>query len=153
MKKFNKTITVEVEVDAIAEMLLKSMAPDYRHGEMLTEAIIGTSLEKKTIDLIYNALNGYTNEINFKIDDVVSSTEDTHYSYVEVPVESPANPEMAQQRKWQHKNVPTINAVVVDINIYADKKLQVEYDTYDSTGKVSRTKEWVNHRSYTIVPK
>ena len=138
MKKFNKTITVEVEVDAIAEMLLKSMAPDYKHGEMLTEAIIGTSLEKKTIGLIYNSLNGYTNDINFKVGDVVSSDEDTHYSYAQMPVESPANPELAQQTKWQHKNVPTVNATVVDINVYADKKLQVEYDVYDSTANPLR---------------
>ena len=71
MKKFNQTISVEIEIDQIAEKLLSEFPADYKHREIVTEAIIGTTLSNGGIGLVYNALNGYKNEINFAVDDMV----------------------------------------------------------------------------------
>ncbi len=142
MKKFNKEIEVKVSVDAIAEKLLSVMDKDFKHAELVTETIIGTSLEKgiATMGMLYNALSGYTNEINFKIGDIVSSEEDTHTTYEEV-----------EPNSWKNKSVPTTNAKVVSINLYAERKLEIEYEVRDYSGKPVTKKEWVRHTYYSIV--
>jgi hypothetical protein len=79
MKKFNKVIQVEVSVDTIAEKLLETMAPDFKHREQVVEAIIGAMVEHEELHKIaplYNALNGFSNDINFKAGDKVKLNKD-----------------------------------------------------------------------------
>ena len=75
LKKFNTVIKVEVSVDSIAEQLLSFMKPEEKHKELVTETIIGTLLHENRVGILYNALNGYTNEINFKEGDKIICTE------------------------------------------------------------------------------
>ena len=71
MKRFNKTITVEIQVDSIAQQLLSTINPEFKHREELVESIIGTALNSNSMLYIYNSLNGFTNDINFAVGDTV----------------------------------------------------------------------------------
>jgi len=81
MKKFNQIISVEVDVDNIAENLLAQFPADYKHRELLTETIIGATMDNGGIELIYAALNGYKNDIDFAVDDMVI-IKDSVYNYM-----------------------------------------------------------------------
>jgi hypothetical protein len=142
MKKFNQTIKVEVEVDMIAEKLLSEFKEDFKHREILTESIIGTALDKGTISYIYNSLNGFSGEINFKVGDVVICSETYHKAYDMV------NGEIVEVRKW----VPINICKVVEINLYSSEKLCVEFEFLTSEGKMLTTKKWVDHRKCSYLP-
>ena len=79
MKKFNKTITVQVSVDSIAEKLFAEVNEKFAHRDMLVEAIIGSSNERQ-LGFIYNSLNGYSNEVNYTVGQQVICT-DTIYDW------------------------------------------------------------------------
>lgn len=79
MKKFNKVISVEVSVDAIAQQLLKSFDPQFPHREMLTETIIGMNLNNGSLGLIYNNLAGYSNDPDFKVGQEVWTPETQYH--------------------------------------------------------------------------
>ena len=81
MKQFNQVITVEVSVDSIAQQLLKTFSSEFKHADALAETIVSTSLDKGTISFLYNSLNGYSNDINFKVGDMITCSEST-YGYV-----------------------------------------------------------------------
>lgn len=67
LKKFDKVITVEVSVDMIASQLMKAMDNNNPHAALLVNTIIGSSLSTGKIGFIYNALNGWNDEINITI--------------------------------------------------------------------------------------
>lgn len=77
MKKFNKTINIEVEVDAIAQQLLGVMSADSKHKEVIVEAIIGTGLHNSSLNVIYNALNGHRPSVNFELGEHVICSQKT----------------------------------------------------------------------------
>lgn len=135
MKKFNKTISIEVEVDTIAQMLLDSMAPDFKHRELVAEAIIGTSVESNKIDYIYNTLNGYSNEIDFKVGDNIVC-DATYYGYHE----------------GTRKNTVYGIAVVKEINLYSKEKLLIAYTKQESNGEPREATTWVSHHKCTRIP-
>lgn len=137
MKKFNQVITVEVSVDSIAEQLLKTMNPEFQHAEMLTEAIIGTALDKGTVGYIYNSLNGYTNDIDFKVGDVITCTEQT-YGYV---------PDSEDNTTYTEKRMPIGECKVIEINVYRDDKLLVEFSKRNSKGEFTTKQTWVYHKN------
>ena len=128
MKKFNQVITVEVAVDQIAMQLLETIAPDFKHRELLAESIIGSSLDAGKVSYIYNALNGYNAEINFAVGDNVYCS-DTTYQY----------------KDGNGGQLPLGNAVVLQVNEYAHCKLLIEYDHYKSSGKIVKEQKWVQH--------
>ena len=128
MKKFNKIITVEVSVDSIANLLLQSLAPDFKHKELVAEAVIATSLESNNLSYVYNALNGYSAEIDFKLGDEVMCSE-KEYQY--------ANGEQSRVELGLCK--------VIAINLYVSNKLTVEYQYQCKDGSFKTETRHVNH--------
>lgn len=140
MRKFNQVITIEVSVDAIAEQLLSAMKDDYKHKELVTESIIGSSFSAGKLGFVYNALNGYTNEIDFKVGDVIYCKDD-YYTYNEIVNGVP-------ERLGGGKRIDIGIAEVIDVNEYADKKLQIRYIvlTHNRTGfSYEYNIVWVKH--------
>ena len=139
MKKFNQVITVEVSVDNIAQQLLKTINPEFQHAEMLAETIIGTSLDKGTIGFLYNSLNGYTNDIDFKVGDVITCTEQT-YGYV-------PDTDAENNTTYSEKRMSIGDCTVVEINVYKSDKLLVEFSKLNSKGEFITKQNWVNHKN------
>lgn len=134
MKKFNQVITVEVSVDSIANLLLQSFAADFKHADIVAEAVIATAMEKDTLGYIYNALNGYPAIIDFKVnEDIVC--EAYKYSYV-----------LDQNDQREQKRVKIGAARVLEINEYSHAKLKVEYETTTKDGKGKTETSWVSHK-------
>ena len=71
LPKFDQVITIEVSVASIYDKLVSTFPEDYKHKEALAHAIIGTTKDNGSIAHIYNALNGYTNAIDFQIGDEI----------------------------------------------------------------------------------
>lgn len=139
MKKFNQVITVEVSVDSIAQQLLSTMKEDFKHSELLTEAIIASSLDKGNISYVYNSLNGFTNEIDFKIGDEIR-VKDEEYTYYT---------EKGEIVDSSVRGGGFVVGVVKDINIYKSDKLFVEMYLVDRNGSrnynIRIKTDWVNH--------
>lgn len=134
MKKFNKTISVEVSVDTIANKLVESFKDDFKHKELVTESIIGTLLNENRLSDLYNTLNGYTNEINFEPGDIVHCTEQysTHV----------LNDEGGYDRDYQKLG----NVRVDEIDIHRKHgKLKVYYKYVDIKGTTQTSYKWVSH--------
>ena len=141
MKKFNKIITVEVSVDSIAEQLLATMSPDFKHRELVTEAIIGTGVDKSTLSYVYNALNGFSPEIDFKVGDMVIS-EHTEWMY----------PTEESRTKRNSVSVAIGECKVIAIDLYTKDKLKVEYVHQNIEGKTEPKTTWVNHSKCSKIP-
>lgn len=139
MKKYNKTITVEVSVDAIAEHLLNSMDKEFKHKENVVEAIIGPALEKGTLSYIYNALYGYNNGLNFAVGEEVMCTTKEYMSYQE-----------GDGLKEGYREIGKVT--ILEIGEYKDKKLLVQYVYTDSNGKNTQKEMWVRHTSCSKIP-
>lgn len=143
MRQFNQVITVEVSVDSIAQKLLESINPEFKHAELLTEAIIGTSLDTGKISYLHNALNGYTNEIDFKVGDEIqiNDTQYTFYNKEGEIVESSV------------RGNGYVVGIVKEIDVYKSKKLFVEMyyvDRKTNNGNkeyyVETDSSWVDHK-------
>ncbi len=136
MRKFNQTISIEIEVDTIASQLLNTINPEFKHREPVVEAIIGTALNnKETLSHIYNAMNGHLPEINYKVGDVILCKSST-YMYLSEQSRAKGDSERSELGK----------CVIVDINPYRTEPLCVEYDFYHSDGSVTRDTRWVAMR-------
>ena len=122
MKKFKAQIQVTIEVDRIAEHLLSTINPELAHKEMIVESIIGSLVHEGKLHYLYNALHGYSNDINFKVGDMVNVTE-TYYH--------------------DDSRQPIGQSQIVDIDIYRDNKLLVKY--HDLKGREQL--KWVYHHN------
>lgn len=135
MKKFNQVITVEVSVDSIAQLLLQSMSADFKHKELVAETIIGSSLNAGNISYVYNALNGYTNEIDFKVGEEVECSED----------------------KWDYENgeekrISIGKCLIKSIDLYQRDKLTVEFTKTRKDGTKYVTQTTVSHLKCNKIP-
>lgn len=155
LHKFNKTIQITVDVDTIAKKLCDSFPADYKHKELVTEAIIGTACHSNTIDYIYNALNGYSADIDFKVGDKIICTEgQRRVNEFEVQKSSPDMTQEAIDNMKPiyktYKHVEIGECEVVEIDLYRSEKLKVKYmqDSYRSQEQEEDT-AWVNHRQCT----
>lgn len=139
MKKFNEVIQIEISVDNIAQQLLKTFeGSKFAHADMLTETIIATALKGDTINMIYNNLNGYTNEIDFEVGQDVFCKQE-YYANVEGPIQDGV-------QTYVRKEIPFGKSVIVEINIYDRKeKVKIEYDYMNDKGVVSKKQTWVKH--------
>jgi hypothetical protein len=142
MRKFNQTIRIEVQVDNIASQLLDSINPAFKHREPMVEAIIGTALNNKdTLSHIYNAMNGYLPEINFKVGDIVNCKATTYMYLTE-----------ESRLKGDSHRAELGKSVVVQIDPYRNDPLCVEYDYYTSNGTTCRDTRWVEMRDCSEFP-
>jgi hypothetical protein len=137
MNKFNATISVIVSVDSIANNLLDQMNPAFKHRELVVETLIGRMLsqDKSALSRLYNALNGYLDDINFQVGDVVVTEDVTAYGYWEEPVPG--------TRQQSRKKVA--HATVVEINKHADHTLKVSFEVPKKDGTMELETQWTRH--------
>lgn len=133
MKQFNQNIQVQVSVDSIANKLLSTMKEEFEHRDMLVEAIIGSALNSGTLLYIYNALNGFGNEINFQVGQIVECTKNI---YRNAPVPGVDNP-------WKSQYVPIGTCEIVEIDLYRSDKLRVHYCYELENGNTKEDSMWV----------
>lgn len=134
MKQFNKTIRVEVSLDQIASNLLSRFKEDEKHAEAMTETIISLLDKSDNVSYLYNTLNGFTNDINFEIGDVIMCKDTAYF-------------------RGQNETRPSTQVIgeceIIDIDIYNKKKLKVAFTSYeikdDEYVPVQGTTEWVSH--------
>jgi hypothetical protein len=131
MKSFNKVIQVEVSVDTIAHNLLETMHDSFPHREMVVEAIIG-SASNHQLGLLYNSLNGYTNDINFKVGDMIVPKDIKAYGYWDGVVQSES-----------YRSI--LEAKIIEIDIYAQDKIKIEYAIPNSKGEFKPATKWISH--------
>lgn len=151
MKTFEQVISIEVSVQAIADKLLSTFDANFAHREMLTEAIIGTGIENGSIAYVYNALGGYSNEIDFKIGQIVECT-DTVHNYRQKPLDPNLAVEVEQIIQYESGYHPIGKAEIIDIDIYKRNKLKIKYTIIDSKGQPKETTDWVKHKSCSGIP-
>lgn len=140
MKKFNKEIKVTVSIDAIAQKLLDTFPADYKHRDIVAEAIIGGIVANgvDNICYLYNALGGYTNDIDFVIGETIICT-DKEYNW------TPKEDTDSYKRDFLELG----EVKIVDIDLYADRKIQVEFQFTNEKGETKPMQSWVYHSSCT----
>jgi hypothetical protein len=138
MKKFTEEIQVTVTVNSIANMMLDAMNPEFKHRENVVESLISRMVaeDKQGLSLLYNTLSGFTSDINFNIGDIVKISKLSKYS-------NWGDQDSEGKYISTYKDITTVE--VVDINEYADNKIQVKYTLYNSKREPVETTEWVNH--------
>lgn len=67
MKRFNEIITLQVEVDTIADKLLTSLDRENPHAELIAETTVGLLLHRGGLGMLYQSLNGWKLEINIEV--------------------------------------------------------------------------------------
>jgi hypothetical protein len=145
MQKFNKTIKIEVSVDSIAQKMLDLHAgSNFPHAELLVETIIGTALASDKLNYIYNALNGFTNDIDFKVGQHIYCTQKV-YKYVQLSNGAEETSDAKPKLKWSQEYLELGDAVIKQIDLYSNKKLLVEYTAYNHVGDLKTYTEWVYH--------
>lgn len=130
MKTYNKTITVEVSVDSIAQKLASIINPQTPGIDGIVESIIGPALQNDGLSYLYNALSGYSNDIVFKPgDQVIYSGSISMYN-----------------AEGKH-GYETTNQVmtVIETDPYRSNKVLIEYNNLKSV-----CQEWVSHDRLTI---
>ena len=149
MKNFKGIVRVEVAVDSIANHLLSTFNEDNKHRESITETIIGSLMETNNqigLSHLYNSLNGFSNEIEFKVGDLVVCTDEIYrFSPVEPGEEGG---EITYEREYSQLGQCT----VVRININKSNKLEVEYNDITRSGNTESTTRWVSHLACDRVP-
>lgn len=136
---FNQTISIEVDVDSIHQKLMETFPEDYKHKEILSHAIVGSAMEHGGIGFIYNAMNGYTNDVDFKVGELVNCTSQVKREYI------PSTPETKANRIMKEVG----NCEIVDINLYKTDKLCVKFMQHNYEGQSEEVTRWVNHKTCT----
>ena len=137
MKKFNKSIKIEVSIDTIANQLLRMMVENGKHNELVCETIIGNLQENSAgMSQLYSALSGHKNEINFKVGDNVLCTEQV---YKHIP---------CGEGNVESEYYALGACTVLKVDIYQKySKLQVEFSSFNNKGKMITETKWVSHRN------
>lgn len=139
MKTYNKQIQITVELDSIAQSLHSVMNHEFKHVDSVVEAIIGrldSTNDQLGMTVLYNALNGYNNEINFEVDDIIICS-DKVYAYW--------SPESIINKRSEYKAIG--EARVVGVDIYANDKLTIEYKEPLEDGTLKTKTIKVKHTS------
>lgn len=140
MQKFKETIQIEISVNSIANTLLANMSPEFPHAELVVETIIARALasDKASLSMLYNSLNGFTQEVDFNIGDVIVPSSLYAYGYW--------NGAKDQKRE------KILQAEVMDIDIYRDNKLKVSYLVPQSDGTNKVSTDWISHIDCKMAP-
>jgi hypothetical protein len=162
MPRFTDSITITVDVDTIFEKLLGQLPEDLKSREILAHAVVGSAVENGTISYIYNALNGYTNEINFEVGNMVVCTETERHERYDANLEDEDGkrrpnveftPTEDYKPNWKRRSVQVGECKVLEINLYKKDKLKVQFQSAAYSGDKMETKEvWVSHKACTRVP-
>jgi len=127
--QFNETIQVELDLNQVTDMLVQVFDPAFKHIPLVANAIMGNlSKNPRTVGDLYHALLGFSNEIDFVVGDIVECNE-TYY--------------------YEGDYVPYGRCKVIDIDLYSDHKLRVEYERKrkdkEEGIKVENSTSWVRH--------
>lgn len=134
MKSFDKVIKIEVEANHIANLLLGNMNPEFAHAVSTVEAIIGSSSDH-SLAMMYNALNGFSPEIDFQVGDVVKVKDLKVYGYW--------TQESINNGNSVREQVPS--AKIIEIDVYSTEKVKLEYTTPTVNGGNKIETTWVSH--------
>jgi len=139
MKKFNQSISIEISVDSIANLLLNNLHPDFKHKEIVAESIVGRMMNDHSLSYLYNSLNGFPCNVDFQVgDELYSENGIREYGFW--------TPESIEKNDSVHG---TINFVtVVDIDIYRDSKLKIQFQIPNKKGEMINHVQWVNHTAW-----
>lgn len=158
MPRLNKDFTIIIDGDVIMKKMLDLLPEDFKHREVLAHAIVGSGIEAGNISYIYNALSGFTNDIDFKEGDDVICTESGRYEEYDANEyhEDGSLKEAIQLEGYKpnlkYRNVEISNCRVISVNLYTTNKLLVEFDTVDKySGKKRRESKWVDHKKCSFV--
>lgn len=122
MKKFDRKITITVAVDDIANKLKASFDKAFPHADLVTEATISSLIDSNQgLTNLYNSLNGFTGDIDFKVGQLVHSKSMFYNGSERVEIGP---------------------CIIEEIDPWASNKVKVAYYK-DSTGKL--VNEWVDH--------
>lgn len=129
MKKFNKVIVVEVQVDRIAEQLLGSFEKSFPHSDIVSEAIIGNLLNTPNgLSDLWNTLLGNVLDIDFKPGQHVE-TDISTYDWAE---------------EKNHSTPRKIGvAMIKEIDLYKVEQICLNFNTIDKTGKMVTGEKWI----------
>lgn len=159
MPPFRKSIQVTVELDSIFGKLLGLLPEDFKHREVLAHAIVGATAETGGLAYVYNALNGFTNDIDFEVNDIVICNEKERGEKYDANIyneqgETSHDSSMIEhlthqpdyKPNWKFRNVTIGECKVVEINLYAKDKLKVRFQSQDRyMGQPGDKEVWVNH--------
>ena len=141
LKKFNQSISIEVEVDAIANQLQSMFRDEANFSSLVVEAIIGRSLSRDTALLgkLMSAMNGYSKEIGLSVGESYSIKPFTDWGY------------WTQESKEKKDTVRgEVSAVtVLDINEYSDEPVKVCYEVPTLTG-TRVVERWISLSHFSI---
>lgn len=136
MKRFNQTISIEIEVDAIAQQLRGMFKEDSPYADTVVEQIIGRASSKDTILLsrIMSAMNGFRKEIIAEIGNTYHTKDYKVYGYW--------TEESKEHNNTVYGYVEQVK--VIDINEYADNQLHVEYQIPNKKGELETRNSWIS---------
>jgi hypothetical protein len=134
MKKFFQTVNIEVEVDVIAQQLLKQMVPSTT-SEDVVEAIISRALAQDTnaLGYIHNAMLGHKPESKLFVDYIYTIKNIRVYGYW--------TPESIEKNDTVYGNVET--ATILAINPYSDTPVCIRYGVPQKDGSWLQVRRWV----------
>lgn len=147
LSKFDQVISIEVSVDSIYQKLMGTFPEDYKHKEILSHAIVGGAVQNGGIAYVYNALNGYTNDVDFQVGDLIISKSNDRkiYKIINEPVEIGKKPKY----DWDWQEIGECE--VIEINMYATSKLHVKFMEAQENGEMREKKCWIDHKKCTKV--
>jgi hypothetical protein len=135
MKKFNQTVSVEVEVDAIANQLLSQMK-DSAKSEIVVQAIIGRMLSQdvKALGHLHTALMGYKRDISHMVG--------TRYFIKNLEVWGYWTPESIEKNDTVRGSINTAKVIAVDE--YADDPVCIEFEIPQKDGTWKTETRWIS---------
>ena len=164
MPRFNKSIQVTVELDSVFQKMLDLLPADYKHREVLAHAIVGSAAEAGTLQYVFAGLNGYTNDIDFQLDQTVRCSETKMYEWYDAKLEDAYGKLLVNQPadygtdeykpKWERRIAPIGECRIVEINLYKTENLKVEFQTatYATYPNTTTETAWVSHKKCQFVP-
>jgi hypothetical protein len=138
MKKFCKSVSIEVEVDAIATQLLSHMQ-DSAQSEMIVEAIIGRAIayDQRALGFYLDAIFGHKQESKLFVDDIYTIKNFRVYGYW--------TPESIEKNDTVYGNVET--ATVIAVNPYSDDPVCIRYGVPQKDGSMALETRWVRYHN------
>jgi len=154
LPKFTDVISIEISVDAIYRKLMDTFPADYQHKETLAHAIVGSANRSGGLSYIFNALNGYTNDVDFSVGDGLICSENERKEYYDANLQTEDGKpkqvvDVDAKPNWKVRWRKIGNCEVVEIDMYRSDKLRVEFRNETSQGVYEMETKWVNHKKCT----
>lgn len=140
LPRFTDSIRIEIPIESIYKRLLATFPTDYKHRETLSHAIIGSavSVSNGGVGYIYNALAGFTNNVDFKVGDKMMCTVKERYERYDANLEGEDGTPLAElaetsgggKPNWKYREIMIGACEVIEINLYSSLKLKVRFKSW-----------------------